>query len=155
MKSMSSYIVTPFPRLARAGYYLSLSGVVLIMVWIGIFKFTPTEAASIKPLVENHFLLSWLYAVWNVQQVSNLFGVIEIITGLLLLSSLKFDVLRPLAALCLIATFMITISFLFTTPGMWNSVDGVPTTNFMILKDIPMLRLGLMYLRRSPYSLTQ
>ncbi len=82
----------------------------------------------------------------DVQQVSDLFGVIEIVTGFLLLSSLKYDVLRPFAAFGLIATFLITFSFLFTTPGMWRIIDGVPTTNFMILKDIPMLGLGLMYL---------
>lgn len=154
MKSMINYIVTPSPRLARLGYYISLLAIVLIMLWIGFFKFTPTEAVGIKPLVENHFLLFWLYDILSVQQVSNLFGTIEIITGLLLLFSLKYDVLRPFAALCLIATFLITFSFLFTTPGMWNIVDGVPTTNFMILKDVPMLGLGFMYLRPSPYSLT-
>lgn len=30
---------------------------------ISFFKFTPTEAAGIKPLVENHFLLFWLYNI--------------------------------------------------------------------------------------------
>lgn len=154
MKSIISYITSPFPQLARLGYYVSLLGIVLIMLWIGVFKFTPTEAAGIKPLVENHFLLFWLYDVLNVQQVSNLFGVIEIITGLLLLLSVRYDVLRPFAALCLIATFVITLSFLFTTPGIWKIVDGVPSTDFFILKDLPMLGLGFMYLRPSPYSLT-
>lgn len=154
MKSIISYIATPFPQLARLGYYISLLGIVLIMLWIGVFKFTPTEAAGIKPLVENHFLLFWLYDVLNVQQVSNLFGVIEIITGFLLLLSVRYDVLRPFAALCLIATFLITLSFLFTTPGIWKIVDGVPSTDFFILKDLPMLGLGFMYLCPSPYSQT-
>lgn len=154
MKSIISYIATPFPQLARLGHYTSLLGIVLIMLWIGIFKFTPTEAAGVKPLVENHFLLFWLYDVLSVQQVSNLFGIIEIMTGLLLLFSLKYDVLRPFAALCLIATFLITLSFLFTTPGTWKIVDGVPSTDFFILKDLPMLGLGFMYLRPSPYSPT-
>lgn len=39
------------------GYYISLYGVALVLLWIGIFKFTPTEAAAIKPLVENHPLM--------------------------------------------------------------------------------------------------
>jgi uncharacterized membrane protein YkgB len=155
MKSIINCITNALPPLSRIGYYISLLGIVVIMLWIGFFKFTPTEAAGIKPLVENHFLLFWLYNVMDVQQVSNLFGVIEIITGLLLLFSLKYDVLRPFAGLCLIATFLITFSFLFTTPGMWNVVDGVLTTNFMILKDIPMLGLGFMYLAPSPYKLVK
>ena len=32
---------------------------------ISFFKFTPTEAAGIKPLVENHFLLFWLYNIMD------------------------------------------------------------------------------------------
>lgn len=146
MKAVIDKIISLFPCFAKAGHYVSLLGIVVIMVWIGIFKFTPTEAEGIKPLVENHFLLFWLYDVMSIQHVSNLFGVIEVTTGLLLLLSIKIDVLRVFAALGLIATFLITFSFLFTTPGMWNVVDGVPVTNFMILKDIPMLGLGLMYL---------
>ncbi|WP_455632092.1 DUF417 family protein [Parabacteroides sp.] len=146
MKSIINYTDGVSPKLARIGYYISLLGISLIMLWIGFFKFTPTEAAGIKPLVENHFLLFWLYNIMDVQQVSDLFGIIEIVTGFLLLSSLKYDVLRPFAAFGLIATFLITFSFLFTTPGMWRIIDGVPTTNFMILKDIPMLGLGFMYL---------
>lgn len=39
------------------GYYISLYGVAIVLLWIGIFKFTPTEAAAIKPLVENHPLM--------------------------------------------------------------------------------------------------
>ncbi len=151
MKSIISYTVNAFPKFVRLGYYISLLGIVVIMLWIGFFKFTPTEAAGIKPLVENHFLLFWLYNIMDVQQVSNLFGTIEIITGLLLFFGLKYGVLRPFAGFCLIVTFLITFSFLFTTPGMWNVIDGVPTTNFMILKDIPMLGLGFMYLAPSPY----
>lgn len=152
MKSVIDHISRTFPQLARIGYYTSLLGIVLIMLWIGFFKFTPTEAAAIRPLVENHFLLSWLYHILDVQQVSNLFGITEIITGLLLLFSLKFHILRPIAAICLIATFIITISFLFTTPGMWKVIDGMPTTDFMILKDIPMLGLGLMFLHFTPVN---
>ncbi|WP_455591823.1 DUF417 family protein [Bacteroides sp.] len=152
MKSVLNCVVSVFPKFARVGYYISLIGILVIMLWIGVFKFTPTEAAGIKPLVENHFLLFWLYDVLSVQQVSNLFGVIEIITGLLLLFSLRYDRLRPYAAFCLVATFLITFSFLFTTPGMWQMVNGVPTTNFMILKDIPMLGLAFMYLVPSPYE---
>jgi uncharacterized membrane protein YkgB len=43
-------------QFTQTGYYISLFGAALILLWIGIFKFTPTEAAAIKPLVENHFL---------------------------------------------------------------------------------------------------
>ena len=43
------------------GYYLGVFGVALVLIWLGIYKFTPTEAKLIEPLVVNHPAMSWLY----------------------------------------------------------------------------------------------
>ncbi len=126
------------------GYYLSLFGAALILLWIGIFKFTPTEAAAIKSLVENHFLTSFVYDVMSVQAVSNTIGVIEIIIALLLIFSVKFAFLRRYAGIGMIITFLVTLSYLFTTPGIWKVVDGIPVTYFFILKDLMLLGFGWM-----------
>ncbi|UKB78279.1 DUF417 family protein [Chryseobacterium sp. MEBOG07] len=136
-------------QLYQTGYYISLFGAALILLWIGIFKFTPTEAAAIKPLVENHFLTFFVYKLTSVQAVSNLIGVIEIIIALLLIFSAKFAVLKKYAGIGLIATFLVTLSYLFTTPGMWKVVDGVPVTDFFILKDLMLLGFGLMIVQNN------
>ncbi|MFZ4927637.1 DUF417 family protein [Chryseobacterium sp. Mn2064] len=130
--------------ISRLGYYISLFGAALILLWIGIFKFTPTEAAGIKPLVENHFLTFFVYKIMSVQAVSNLIGTIEIIIALLLIFSAKFAVLKKYAGAGMIATFLLTISYLFTTPGTWKIVDGVPVTDFFIIKDLMLLGFGCM-----------
>lgn len=54
-------------RIGKAGYYLSLFGAATILLWIGIFKFSPTEANAIKPLVENHFLTFFVYDIVSIQ----------------------------------------------------------------------------------------
>lgn len=136
-------------QLARSGYYISLFGAALILLWIGIFKFTPTEAAAIKPLVENHFLTFFVYKIMNVQAVSNLIGTIEIIIALLLIFSAKFAVLKKYAGIGMIVTFLVTLSYLFTTPGMWKIVDGVPVTDFFILKDLMFLGFGVMIVQNN------
>ncbi|MDR6919362.1 DUF417 family protein [Chryseobacterium sp. 2987] len=128
----------------QTGYYISLFGASLILLWIGIFKFTPTEAAAIKPLVENHFLSFFVYDIMSVQAVSNTIGIIEIIIALLLIFSVKFALLRKYAGIGMTVTFLITLSYLFTTPGIWKTVDGVPVTDFFILKDLILLGFGLM-----------
>ncbi|KFF74235.1 membrane protein [Chryseobacterium sp. P1-3] len=128
----------------KSGYYVSLFGAALILLWIGIFKFTPTEAAAIKPLVENHFLTFFVYKIMSVQTVSNLIGTIEIIIALLLVFSAKFAVLKRYAGIGMIVTFLVTLSYLFTTPGIWKIVDGIPVTDFFILKDLMFLGFGLM-----------
>lgn len=131
----------------KTGYYISLVGTALILLWIGIFKFTLTEATGIKSLVENHFLTFYVYDIMSVQAVSNAIGAIEIIIALLLIFSAKFAYLRRYAAIGMIVTFLTTLSYLFTTPGIWKVVDGVPVADFFILKDLMFLGFGLMILQ--------
>ncbi|WP_336687117.1 DUF417 family protein [Chryseobacterium bernardetii] len=139
-KNQSTYTYT-------LGYYISLFGAALILLWIGVFKFTPTEASAIKPLLENHFLTFFVYKVMSIQAVSNLIGAIEIIIAVLLVFSAKFAVLRRYAGIGMTITFMVTLSYLFTTPGIWKVVDGIPVTDFFILKDLMFLGFGLMILQ--------
>ncbi len=44
----------PYEGIFQTGYYITLLGTAAILLWIGIFKFTPTEAAAIKTLVAHH-----------------------------------------------------------------------------------------------------
>lgn len=125
------------------GMIVMILGTALILLWIGVFKFTPTEAEAIKPLMQNQPLLSWMYNIFGVQGVSNFIGLVEIVTAILLILGLNFKLLLKYAGALLILTFTITISFIFTTPGVWKSVDGVPVTDFFILKDLIPLGLGI------------
>lgn len=139
---MDKCIAPAIEPLKKIGFYVSYLGTFLILLWIGIFKFTPTEAEAIRPLVENHPLMSWMYNFLSVQAVSEIIGSIEIVTALLLLLGLKWKTSRMIGGLFVIVTFLLTISFLFTTPGVWKMVDGVPITDFFVLKDLVMLGFG-------------
>lgn len=142
MKIMNKSITSAIKPLKKIGFYVSYLSTSLILFWIGAFKFTPTEAEVIRPLVENHPLMSWMYDLFSVKAVSEIIGVIEIITALLLLLGLKWKAGRIFGGLWVVVTFLITISFLFTTPGMWKIVDGFPVTDFFILKDLVILGFG-------------
>lgn len=74
-------------KTTRAGYAVGVIGTIIVLLWIGLLKFTPSEAAAIKPYIENSFLMSWIYKVGTVQQVSNFVGAFEIITAILLIAS--------------------------------------------------------------------
>ncbi|GIZ15030.1 DUF417 family protein [Capnocytophaga catalasegens] len=141
--------------LYKIGYYISLFGIAIVLFWIGIFKFTPTEAKAIKPLVENHFLMSWLYSAFSEQEVSNIIGIIEISTAILLVMSLFSEVCRKITAMFIILTFVFTLSFLLTTPNQWRIVDGIPITDFFILKDIAFLGFGLMFIKSLKNKFTE
>ncbi|GAB3655197.1 DUF417 family protein [Echinicola sediminis] len=131
-------------RIYRYGVYVSSFGVILSLLWIGVFKFTPTEAAAIKPLMINHPLTQWLYFVLSDQQVSNFIGVVEIVTAILIGLGYYQKSIAKVAAVLVMLTFITTLSFLITTPNVWRQVDGVLITDFFILKDILFLGFGLM-----------
>lgn len=128
---------------SSVGYYISLFGSVLILLWVGIFKFTPTEAQAIKPLIENHPMTGWMYDVLHVQTVSNMIGMVEIIVAILLLLTLKFEQLKFYTGMGMCVIFLMTLSYVFTTPNMWSVIDGVPHTDFFILKDLMYLGFGI------------
>jgi len=129
------------------GFYISLFGTVIILLWVGGFKFTPSEAGAIKNLIENHPFSFWMYKVFTVQTVSNIVGTFEILVALLLLIGLKNNIIAKIAGTGLIIIFLMTISYLFTTPGTWKNIDGMPITDFFILKDIMYLGFGITYLQ--------
>ena len=131
-------------KLPQTAYAIGVFGTALILLWVGIFKFTPTEAAAIKPLVANHFAMRWMYQIMSEQTVSNVIGSFEVVTGLGLLLSLFWNRIGLYAGLASVLIFATTLSFLFTTPKSFHSVDGVLITNFFLLKDIPYLAISLM-----------
>lgn len=131
-------------QLEKTGYKLSVLGLAVILLWIGAFKFTPTEANAIEPLVRHHFIMGVLYEVFSLQAVSNLIGAIEIITALGLIASFWNRKIGFLAGMFTVITFIFTLSFLFTTPDIWRIKDEVIVTDFFILKDLPALGIGIM-----------
>jgi reactive chlorine resistance protein C len=116
---------------------------VLVLVWIGAMKFTADEAGAIQPLVANSPLMSWLYAVLSVQATSNLIGVAEIAAGVLIALRSFSAAAAVVGSLMAIATFTITLTFMFSTPGWEPSLGGFPALSVapgqFILKDAVLL----------------
>ncbi len=128
--------------LERVGVHVSRYGLVITLVLIGVLKFTGGEAQGIQPLVAHSPLMFWLYRIFSLQGVSNLIGVIEIVVALLI-------ALRPLSARLSfigsiggIITFVLTVSFLFSTPGAFQFSHGFPSlgdAGQFLIKDIVLL----------------
>jgi len=129
-------------RLEAVGITISRYGLVLVLLLIGLLKFTAAEAAGIQPLIAHSPLMSWMYAILGVRRVSNLIGTIEITVALLL-------ALRPLSAVAsfvgslgCIVTFLLTTSFLLSTPGAVEWSYGLPIlrdAGQFLIKDVVLL----------------
>lgn len=130
-------------KLQKTGYNLGVIAMSLVLLWIGIVKFTTEEALGIKPLVEHSFLMSWLYQVASVNAVSMIIGVFEIVTAIFLLISFKSRIAGRIGGYLSLIIFVTTLSFLITTPGIWKTMGSVPVTDFFILKDLAFLAIAL------------
>ncbi|WP_166922582.1 DUF417 family protein [Flavobacterium poyangense] len=131
-------------NLNQIAYRIGVFGTVIILLWVGLFKFTAVEAGAIKELVENHFAMGWMYKVMSVQQVSNVIGIFEVVTAIGLALSFFNKKVAMYSGLASAVIFVTTLSFLFTTPGVFKMVENFPVTDFFILKDIPYLAISLM-----------
>src|SRR6266851_5399978 len=128
--------------LEAVGISVSRYGLVVVLLLIGVLKFTPEEAAGIQPLVAHSPLMSWMYGLLSVQGVSNMIGAIEIATAALM-------ALRPLSpkasfvgSLAAVVTFLLTVSFLFSTPGAAGLKYGFPVlgdAGQFLIKDLVLL----------------
>src|SRR6266404_5484982 len=83
-----------------------------------------------QPLVASSPFMFWLYKIFSLQAVSNLIGAVEIAVAALI-------ALRPFSArlsfigsMGAIITFVLTVSFLFSTPGAFQFSHG-----FLLLGD--------------------
>ncbi len=117
-------------------------GLVVILLWVGALKFAAYEAESIQGLVANSPLMSWMYSVMSVQGASILIGVIEIVLGLLIATRPFAPLLSAIGSFGVIIMSFITLTFIFTTPGVWQPGYGFPflsMTGAFLAKDLLML----------------
>ncbi|MCG9568257.1 DUF417 family protein [Vibrio chagasii] len=131
------------------GYNLGVIGVALVLAWIGIYKFTPTEAMLIEPLIANHPAMNWLYNLFSVQAVSNMVGGAEIIVAIGLMIGFKKPQVAFYSGIAATAIFVVTLSFLITTPNAWKVSDGILVTNFFLVKNVLFLAIAISVIERN------
>jgi uncharacterized membrane protein YkgB len=120
-------------RLTAIGTGVLRYGTAFLLLMWGAFKFTSFEAEGIRPLVEHHPLMSWMYPAFGVRGTSGLIGVVEVSAGVLMCLRRFSPRWSALGSTLAAVTFAITISFLFTTPGALAPTS--PLSGFL-MKDL-------------------
>lgn len=118
-----------------------------IFLWFGGMKFTQYEAQAIKGLVANSPFISFSYHVLGADTVSYLIGIVEVAIALLLLGRFISPRLSLVGGFGAAATFVLTFSFFFTTPGVSLGDLGFPAISVVpgqfLLKDLGLFFLAL------------
>lgn len=123
------------------GLSLLRYGLVFLLVTIGGFKFFAFEAEAIRPLVSNSPFLAWLYGMLGVRETAAVIGVSEVIVGVLIAVRRWAPRVSGYASLAAGSIFLVTLSFLLTTPGALAPTSPV---NQFLLKDIVLLGAALL-----------
>jgi len=127
-------------RIRAVGLSLLRYGLVFLLVTIGSFKFFAFEAEGIRLLVSNSPYLAWLYDVLGIRGTAALFGVSEVVVGVLIATRRWAPRLSGYASLAASGIFLVTLSFLLTTPGALAPTSPV---NQFLLKDVVLLGASL------------
>lgn len=126
--------------LGAAGLGVLRYGLVFLLLLWGSFKFFAFEANAIQPLVANSPVLAWLYPLFGVRGTSALFGVVEIGAAVAIALRPWFPRASGYGSLLASGLFVITLSFLFTTPG---ALSPSSPANGFLLKDLLLLGASL------------
>ncbi|MBA3774538.1 MAG: DUF417 family protein [Ramlibacter sp.] len=135
-------------RIMRIGTTVMRYGLVLIFLWFGAMKFTSYEATGIAPFIANSPLVGWWHSTLGIQGASTMLGVYEIATAVLLAICPVAPRASVVGAAMAVLTFLITLSFLFSTPGV-SAPMGFPVLSDLgefLLKDVGLLGISILLL---------
>lgn len=127
---------------------------IIVFLWFGCMKFTAYEANGNAPLIANSPLMSWMNVVFGIRHASDVIGVIELSTAAALIAGAFVPFFSALGAAMSTITFIITLSFFLTTPGVAEQAAGgfpaisAPIGQFL-LKDLVLLAASLCLLLAS------
>ena len=135
-------------RVEAVGRELARYGLVVVVAWIGLMKFTAYEAEGIRPFIANSPVMSWAYGLLSVQGFSAVLGVVEVAIALLIAARPFAPRASALGSALAIGMFLTTLSFLVTTPGVWESTaGGFPALSVIpgqfLIKDLALLGISL------------
>lgn len=141
-----------------AGSFNSLAllrwALAVIFLWFGAMKFTGYEAAGIAPFIEHSPIMGWLHALFGVQGASYVIGVLELSTATALILGAFRPLFSALGAAMSAATYLVTLTFFLTTPGVAEqTAGGFPAISAapgqFLLKDLVLLAASLSLLSAS------
>jgi reactive chlorine resistance protein C len=135
-------------RAEAVGRELARYGLVVVVAWIGLMKFTAYEADGIRPFVAHSPLMSWVYGFMSVRGFSAVLGVVEVAIALLIAARPLAPRASALGSALAVGMFLTTLSFLVTTPGVWEpSLGGFPALSAFpgqaLIKDLALLGISL------------
>ncbi len=130
-------------KVQALGAHVIRYGLALVILWIGLMKFTTYEAMGIQPLVASSPLLGWMYSFLSVREFSAALGIVECAIAALITLRPWFPRASAVGSAVAVLMFLTTLSFLFSVPGWEPSLGGFPVLSSSVgqflIKDVVLL----------------
>ena len=154
----SSGLASKGMAIAVLGSRVLRYGLVLVVGWIGLMKFTGYEANGIQPLVAHSPLMGWMYHFLSLREFSAGLVVVEVAIAILIALRPWSPKTSTIGSALAVVMFLTTLSFLFSTPGWEASLGGFPALSAMpgqfLLKDLVLLGAAIWSLGESLNSIS-
>jgi uncharacterized membrane protein YkgB len=114
-------------------------GMIVMLLWAGSFKMTPSGSEAITPWVTHNPLISWHFKVFGPYIGSDIIGSTEMTAALLFIVGYFKAKAGIAAGLITTAMFFITSTMFITTPGTIVSIHGMRYMSFLglfLFKDV-------------------
>lgn len=120
-------------------FIVTITALVVMLLWAGAYKMTDPGAEGIVPLVTNNFLISWHFKLFGTYTGSDLIGAWEVTAALLFIAGLFKPTAGIIGGFIAVVMFFVTATMLITTPDTIIKVNGVGYMSFLglfLFKDI-------------------
>jgi len=127
------------------------------LLWIGGLKFKQYEVTNIHPLVSSSPLFARFARKLGEPKLAKLIGLTEIALGSLIAARPIAPRASAIGSLGAVGMFATTLSFLATTPGVWEEDEGPPKLSLVgqfLAKDSVYLAASLLLAAES-FQVTQ
>jgi reactive chlorine resistance protein C len=114
-------------------------GMIVMLLWAGLYKMTAPGAEGIVPLVSNSPLTSWQFKLFGTYIGSDLIGLTEITAAVLFIAGYLKPKAGIVGGLITSVMFFTTSSMIITTPGATISIHGIRYMSFLglfLFKDV-------------------
>lgn len=125
-----TFIVSAERKLPVIGTVMLRYGIVFLLLLWGAAKWTNDEALGIQQWMSHSPFTSWLYDILSVQGASIAIGVVELVVASMIASRHWLPRLSGIGSLLAIVMFLVTLSFLVSTP------HNDPIPQGFLLKDL-------------------
>lgn len=133
----------------NAGFIICRLAYVVMLLWAGAYKLTVPGADGIVPLVTTSPLLSWMFTLFGRYTGSDIIGITEITSAILIIIGSYFPKAGMAGSLIASVIFIMTGTMLITAPDSIVMVKGMGYLSFtglFLFKDIISLGVSFYFL---------